>query len=206
MSSLIRAAFAVALVSVVPALFAASPSDAAQLRSVKVSETAAMPAIRPNWPIPREPNQLFYLQRSQNSNTVVYTALFDKAGNLRADRPAQAYWRRYNTTGERKGLKAIEQRYAYGINVRPRSKPGEYTVTLKPLPEIAMLLRQTGPGKAELLANLGGKTVRAVYAFVSIDESGLIPKVTGLSLHGIDPRTGRAVSETFSVSGGAITQ
>lgn len=198
----LRVILAAAVLALPPAL----PSDASALRSLQVTESASLPAMRPAWPVPNEPNQLFYLQRSQNKNTVVYTALFDTNGTLRADRPAQVYWRRYNTTGERKALKAIEQRFAYGIDVRPRDVPGEYTVSLKPLPELPMLLRQTGPGKAELLANIGGRMVRAVYAFVTIDETGLIPRVTAISLHGIDPATGRAVSETFSVSGGAIGQ
>lgn len=188
------------------ALLLTAPAEAARLQSVEVRETASVPAMRPNWPVPSEPNQIFYLQRSENRNTVVYTALFDAAGNLRADRPAQAYWRRYNTDGERKALKAIEQRFAYGIGMRPRETPGEYTVWLKPLPEMPMLLRQTGPGRAELMATIGGRTVRAVYAFVTIDEGGLIPRVTSVSLHGTDPATGRAVSETFSVSGGEVRQ
>ena len=192
--------------AVVAGILAVGPVDAGRLQSVKVTQAATIPAIRPDWPIPREPNQLFYLQRSSNSNTVVYTALFDEDGNLRPKRPAQVYWRRYNTTGERKALKAIEQRFAYGINVKPRKTPGEYTVTLKPLPELPMLLRQTEPGEAELIAEIGGRQVRAVYAFVTVDETGLIPKVTSLSVHGIDTATGTAISEVYAVSGGAINQ
>ena len=180
--------------------------DAAKLVSVKVTDTARIPAIRPDWPVPGEPNQLFYLQRSSNSNTVVYTALFDAAGYLAVGKPAQAYWRRYNTTGERKALKRIEQRFAYGLNIKRSDVAGEFIVALKPLPQMQMRLRQTAPGKAELLATLGGKTVRAVYGFVTLDETGLIPKVTALTVHGIDLVTGRAISEKFSVSGGAITQ
>lgn len=193
--------------AVLAAVFAfASPADAARLTSVKIKEYNSTPAMRPSWPIPNEPNQLFYLQRSQNSNTIVYTSLFDGNGNLNPKRPAQAYWRRYNTDGARKPLKKIEQRFAYGLNIKKRSTPGEFTVSLKPLPEIKMLLRQTGPGKAELIADIGGKQVRAIYAFITIDESGLIPKVTDLTLFGRDLATGKTIAETYSVKGGAITQ
>lgn len=185
---------------------AAPMAEAAQLTSIKVTETAKIPALRPDWPIPREPNQVFYLQRSSNSNTVVYTALFDAAGNLDPDRPGQVYWRRYNTDGVRKALKSVERRFAYGFNTRKTNTPGEFIMTLKALPEIPLLLRQTAPGKAALYGKVGGKTVRVVYAFVTLDESGLIPKVTDLSIHGIDPASGRAISETFRVNGGAIRQ
>ena len=183
----------------------APTADAAQLKSVKVTTAASIPAIRPSWPVPREPNQLFYLQRSSNSNTVVYTSIFDGDGNLKTKRPAQAYWRRYNTDGARKGLKKIEQRFAYGLNIKSRGN-GEYNVSLKPLPQLQMVLRQTGTGKAEVVGKIGGRDARVVYAFVSLDESGMIPKVTALSLHGIDLANGSAISEVFSVSGGAINQ
>ena len=201
MGRLITVAFIAALL----VFLGQSESEAARLTSVRVQETATVPQIRPDWPVPNEPNQLFYLQRSSNLNTVVYTALFDSAGVLNKKRPSQVYWRRYNTDGARKALKPIESRFAYGVNSKPAKTPGEYIVTLKPLPELPMLLRQSGPGKAELWVTLGGRTVKAVYAFVSIDESGLIPKVTQVALHGIDPNTGRAISETFAVKGGAIT-
>lgn len=182
------------------------PASAAKLTSLGIQETATVPAVKPRWPVPAEPNQLFYLQRSTNSNTVVYTALFDEAGNLRADKPAQVYWRRYNTDGARKALKPVERRFAYGVNIRNGKAPGTYRVTLKPLPELPMTLIQIAPGRAELRATLGGRVVRPVYAHVSVDETGLIPRVTGLLISGIDVATGRAVTETFSVSGGAISQ
>jgi len=202
--SLRKAAFA-ALISAIT-FTASMPVEAAQLKSVKVTESATLPAIRPDWKIPTEPNQVFYLQRSSNRNTVVYTALFDAAGDLDTSRPAQAYWRRYNTTGERKALKRIEQRFAYGLNIKKSKVAGEFIVSVKALPKFKMRLRQTGQGKAELIANLGNHQVRAVYGFVSLDESGMVPKVTAVSIHGIDIATGRAVSEVFSVTGGAITQ
>lgn len=177
---------------------------AAQLTSVQVIDQASLPRVQPDWPVPNDRNQLFYLQRSTNKNTVVYGVRFDASGNIDAANPAQAYWRRFNNQGEVKPLKRIEQQFAYGVNVRERSTPGEYTVSLKPLPELPMLLRQSGPGAAELWANIGGRTVRAVYAYVEIDEGGLIPKVTQLSLFGIDPATGRARGEVFRVGRGAI--
>jgi hypothetical protein len=185
-------------------LAAGAPADAASMQSVKVVESAKLPIVRPDFPIPAEPNQLFYLQRSTNSNTVIYAARFDANGNLDARNPVAVYWRRYNTTGERKPLKRIERLFAYGVNVTPRETEGEFTVTLKPAGNLPLLLRQTGPGKAEALAKVGDRTVRLAYIFLTVDESGLVPSVTGLSGYGIDIRTGRAIAETFAVSGGTI--
>jgi len=181
-----------------------SAAEAAQLQSLRITETAKLQKIQPDWPVPGERNQVFYIQRSSNSNTVVYTVRFDSAGNLDRKNPVAVYWRRYNTNGARKALKYIEAAFAYGVKARPRDTAGAFDVTLKSLPQIPMLLRQTGPGTAELLVRIGGRTARPVYGYVQLDESGLIPKVTGLFLHGIDLATGRALTEEFTVSGGAI--
>ena len=204
MSGFLRAAGFAAFIGLFVVPLAPTPADAARLTSVKVSEASKLPVIRPDWPIPNEPNQVFYLQRSLNSNTVVFTALFDGNGILKKKRPAQVYWRRYNTTGERKPLKVIEQRFAYGMNMSRGDVAGEYDVSLKPLPDFRMRLVQKGPGKAELLTRIGGRDARAVYAFVTVDDTGLIPKVIALSVHGIDLATGRAISETFSVVGAPV--
>ena len=198
MARAVFAALAVALLTLTPVT-----AHAAQLSSVNVQESARLPAIQPSWPIPNDRNQIFYLQRSMNSNTVVYRVNFDAAGNINPRDPADVYWRRYNTDGVVKPLKRIEH-IAFGVRSKARSTPGEYTVTLRRLPQLPMLLRQTGPGQAELLATIGGKTVRAVYAYVTLEGRGLNQRVASFSVHGIDPASGRAVSETFAVKGGAI--
>jgi hypothetical protein len=147
---------------------------------------------------------LFYLQRSTNSNTVIYAARFDSNGNLDARNPVAVYWRRYNTTGERKPLKRIEQMFAYGVNTGKRKTSGEFTLTIKPAAELPILVRQTAPGKAEALATVGGRTVRLSYIYLTVDERGLVPRVTHLAGYGIDIQSGRAISQTFAVSGGTI--
>jgi len=179
-------------------------AQAAQLKSIKVTETAQIPAVQPSWPIPNDPGQVFYLQRSTNKNTIIFRARYDKNGNLLRSDPAHVYWRRYNTTGERKPLKPIERLLAYGVNVKPAGTDGQFYVTLRPLPQMPMLLRQTGPGKAELIGTIGGRKARIVYAYAAVDESGLLPKVTHLTLHGIVQDSGRAITEVFSVNGGSV--
>ncbi|KMW57384.1 hypothetical protein AIOL_002347 [Candidatus Rhodobacter oscarellae] len=175
---------------------------AVRLESQAVRISDALPAVRPDWPVPKEPGQIFYIQRSINSNTVVYTARYDRNGNLKT-RPGRIMWRRYNDAGERKRLKAYEH-LAFGLNYRKLEQPGHFLVSLRALPRLTMELHQSGPNKAELIATIGGRQTRARYAYVTVDESGLLPKVTELKLFGVDIATGQAVSETFRVLGGGF--
>ncbi len=66
-----------------------------------------------------------------------------------------------------------------------------------------MLLLQTGPYEAQLIGQIGGERARPVYCYAEVDESGLIPRVTELSMHGLLPGGG-AISEYYSVAGGQI--
>ncbi|WP_216665311.1 DUF4833 domain-containing protein [Pseudoruegeria sp. HB172150] len=183
------------------ALLPALPAGAATLRSVKVAEQPRVPLLQPEWPVPDEPNQIFYLQRSINANTIVFTARYDGDGQLVFPDAAEIYWRRYGDAGERMPLKPIEKILAFGMQIRKRPEPDQYTVWLNPLPQLSMLLMQTAPGQAQLLGRIGGQTARAVYAYAEVDDTGLIPRVNGLSLHGVLP-DGGAISEYFSVAGG----
>lgn len=198
---MVKAVLAAALVAAFA--FSALPSGAAQLSSTGVTQSAALPKVQPGWPVPRDQNQIFYLQRSMNPNTVVYRVNFDSAGNINARNPVDVYWRRFNDGGEAKNLKRIEH-LAYGIRVKPRGTPGEFNLTLRRLPQFPMVLQQTGPGQATLWATIGGKSVQAIYAYATLTGSGLNQSVSGFSLHGIDPGSGQALSETFSVSGAQI--
>ena len=64
------------------ALLAALPALQARDFTSEISESAEIPRLRPEFKVPDEPDQLFYVQRSPNSNTVIYAAKLDAQGNL----------------------------------------------------------------------------------------------------------------------------
>lgn len=175
-------------------------------RSSSVVVQDAVPTERPEFPVPSDPNLLFYIQRSINSNTVVYAANFRADGTLDPSQPVLAFWRRFNDAGERKALGFFENRVAFGVRSRGTETPGVYEVRLVALPGRRGTLRQTGEGEAELTFPMGRYTARPVYAYVEVDESGMLPKVVRIRLHGIDTASGKAITETIEVSGGEIRE
>src|ERR1700759_668959 len=90
------------------------PADARQLTS-QVTEMEAVPRLRPEFPVPDEPDMLFYIERSTNSNTVVYAAKRDAKGAIDSDAPVEAFWRWFNVDGAKKSLNFIERMMAYGV-------------------------------------------------------------------------------------------
>ncbi len=186
------------------ALCLALPAQAARLTSLGITEFEGAVVARPDYPQPADLNQLFYLQRTTNANTVVYAANYDAEGNLDARNPIRVYWRRYATTGHRRKLTPIESYLAFGVNVHPRDTPGEFTVIPRAAPRHPLVLRQTGPGRSEILAPLGGRMARLSHVYLEIDETGLLPAVRKALVHGRELATGRAIVETFAVSGGTF--
>ena len=63
-------------------------------------------------------NQLFYLQREPNTNTVIYQLNVNAAGKLDEDEPVKVFWIRYTEQGIRKDLNFIQRKFAYGLTAK----------------------------------------------------------------------------------------
>jgi len=74
------------------------------------------------FPVPRgNPKQLFFLQRSQNSNTVVYE-LNIKNGALDSIAPVHIFWICYAEKSQKEELTALQRNHAYGLITKCISK------------------------------------------------------------------------------------
>jgi len=68
------------------------------------------------FPIPQGiSNQLFYLQRDPNTNTIICQLNVDKRGEINKNQPVNVFWMRYGDKGEKKELSYIQRKFAYGI-------------------------------------------------------------------------------------------
>jgi phosphatidylglycerophosphate synthase len=63
-------------------------------------------------------NQLFYLQRDPNINTVIYQLNVNGAGKLDEDEPINVFWIRYTEQSKRKDLNFIQRKFAYGLTAK----------------------------------------------------------------------------------------
>ena len=188
---LIAASLIVALVS-----FVAGEAAVARTLKSSVTEVAQIPSLRPEYPVPKEPNMLFYIQRSVNSNTVIYAAHLDGRGRPDGSEPIEAYWRWYNVDGHRKSLNFIERNFAYGVSVE-RHADAQNAIAFKvaALPERKLVLQRDNRGVPEAIIAMGNHLARLVYVYLQVDNSGLMPDVTAIDLFGIDTISGKALHE-----------
>ncbi len=175
------------------------PGSEQSVRGSSVELLDELPVVRPEFPVPDEPGMLFYLQRSTNSNTVVYAANFRDDGTLDPDEPVIAYWRRFNTTGERKALKMVEDNFAFGIRAQATGDPNVFKLYVVSYPERMATLKLVEPGRVNVTATAGERVFRPLYAYVDVNEDGFMPSVREVRVIGRDIATGKALVERIQI-------
>ena len=176
------------------ALAVALPAQARDFSS-SISESAEIVRLRPEFKVPDEPNQLFYVQRSPNSNTVVYAAKLDSHGSIDPRAPVEAFWRKFNIDGSRQPLNFIERMMAYGIKLNARKDGQPVTFTIAALPQRRLTLSLDAQHHPQATMTTDGRTVKLVYVYLQVVESGMLPSVPSLDIFGIDTASGKAVHE-----------
>jgi hypothetical protein len=61
---------------------------------------------------------LFYVQRSLNANTLIYTLNLNEKGEINMIEPVKIHWVNYEKDGEIEPLNYVQRKYAYGLDVR----------------------------------------------------------------------------------------
>jgi hypothetical protein len=176
------------------AMAMALPAQAREFSS-SVTESSELVHLRPEFKVPDEPDQLFYIQRSPNSNSVIYAAKRDGKGNFDSKAPVDAFWRKFNIDGSKKPLNFIERMMAYGVRMNA-AKPGQpVTFAIAALPQRQMSLSWDAQHHPITTLQIGTHMVRLVYVYLQVDERGLLPDVPSLDIFGIDTASGKAIHE-----------
>jgi hypothetical protein len=143
-------------------------------------------------------NRLFYLQRTSNTNTIVYE-LNIKDGNLNTSNPVHVYWIRYAEQGQTAELSWIQRAFAYGVKVKKLSD-SSFRVRLVSYAGYTMYLLKAADGKYKMFAPINGRMMILNHIFVKIiGGSTFSPDIEYFEVSGFDPATGKAVAERKKV-------
>jgi len=146
---------------------------------------------------PKIANMLFYLQRSKNTNTIVYQAKMNKSGQLSREQPVDAYWLHYElNNGVRAELSQFEEMAVYGVVLEDlKDGTGNYLMRLKAFKARTVTLAKNKFGKYVGLMAINGKPAELRRIYIEAKEGLLMPTVVYVDLFGIDPVTGDSVFE-----------
>ncbi len=148
-----------------------------------------------NFPVPTgNPNQLFYLQRTPNTNTII-CELNLKNGSLNTEEPVHVYWIRYGERGQKAELSFVQRKFAYGIKT---TKVGadKYELHFVSYKKYPMYLMKGANNKYNVYGTINQRQAIINRIFVKINGGSLFsPNVEYVEIKGTDPSTGKDVIE-----------
>lgn len=152
-----------------------------------------------SFPIPRPTaKQLFYLQRTTNSNTIICDLNTDSKGQLIKDNPVHVYWIRYDEGGEKKELSYIQETFAYGIknDLLPNGVYKLHFVSYKK--QVFYLKRSPKDNQYKVYFLLNNKEFVLQKLFVKIEGGSFwVPNVIYMEIIGKDEYSGTPFSYKF---------
>ena len=156
-----------------------------------------------SFPVPSgNPNQLFYLQRTLNSNTVVYELNMDENDKLNASEPIHVFWIRYPEGGMRKELSYIQRRFAYGVQTE-QMKDGRYKLIFAAYKKKNLyLMFAQRDNKYHVYTTLSNKVAILNSVFIQIDPGGTFwaPNVRYIEMKGKELSTGNDLTERIVIA------
>lgn len=140
-------------------------------------------------------HRLFHIERNKNANIVVYDAQVLPDGNLPKKNPVIVYWLKLAEDGERKKLKGIEKRMAYGFKVE--SRDGNDLVLKMKADVGRQVMVAADEDTFRAFIDIDGRRALLHHIYIFADESGVMPKVEYLEMFGVDVETGEDLYEKY---------
>ena len=149
---------------------------------------------------PTNENSLFYIQRSKNTNAIVYELNRKPNNTLDAENPIKVYWIRYTSDSSTAALTSIQRKYAYGVLSRPyQGYHDSYVVQFAAYRKRNIFLMPNGnSGKYGAYVSINGKMAELKKIFIATEGGTFwFPKIAYVELTGMDPSSGKHVVERF---------
>lgn len=151
------------------------------------------------FPIPRgNSKQLFYLQRTANTNTIVCELNYKKNGELDETDPVHVFWIRYPEGGMKKELSYIQRAFAYGIKSQMLAKDSYklHFVSYKKRP--LYLMRSGKDNQYKVYATINNQQAVLSRIFIKVDGGTFwSPNVVYMEMKGVDEQTGKEMMQRF---------
>lgn len=148
------------------------------------------------YPIPKDANMLFYIQKSFNTNAVVYTLNIDEKGQINKDEPINVFWRRYQEQGQKRELKYVEKTFGFGVKSNfLKDKPNTIEFTIVALKKLKLFATVNTKGKPTVATTINGKPAYIEKVFITAEHTKLLPEVFAVELFGKEIKTGKYIYE-----------
>jgi len=141
--------------------------------------------------------RLFIIERSVNSNIVVYDANVIEGKALNGARPVDAYWIMRELGGRREELNYIEKRRAYGFDIEKVREGSHYRMAIRSFRDrpISIVLEKNRP---RAVMEINGRRGYLSRIFIASAGSAIVPLIDHVVLYGVDMVTGEPLREKIN--------
>jgi hypothetical protein len=161
----------------------------------------ATPLRATDFPVPAGiPNQLFFLQRDPNTNTVIYQLNVNSAGKLDEDEPVRVFWIRYAEQGQREGLSFIQRKFAYGLSAK-KVATDRYELKFAAYNKVPFYLMRSGTDNAfHVYTVVANKQILLNRVYLRIEGGTFwVPNVKYIEFKGVNSATREPIIERVAV-------
>lgn len=154
-----------------------------------------------NFPVPAGvANQLFYLQRDPNTNTIIYQLNVNSAGKVNEDEPINVFWLRYDEQGQRKELNFIQRKFAYGLSAE-KTGPEKYVLKFAAYNKVPFYLMRWPADRAfHVFTVVNNKQIVLTRVYLRIEGGTFwVPNVRYIEFKGWDATTHAPVVTRITV-------
>jgi len=146
---------------------------------------------RPSWypEPPADPDLLFYIQRNQNQDAIVYRVNRTHDGLINQHLPMDAYWIKYTEGGIRRELNVIQNKLAYGYQ-SDIIAPQLYRFQFVAYQSLDFFIVLNENNEFEVHTEMGGRQAKLTNIYVYALEFGVFPDVKYIELYGEDLESG----------------
>ncbi len=147
------------------------------------------------FPIPPvNKNMMFYLQRTPNTNTIIYALNFKNDNTINENTPIKVYWIRYTEPGQPiKGLSAIQRQFAYGIKSK-KIASNTWDLRMVAYDKLPITLRKNTNGTFNTYITINGTECIFKKAYIKVDGGTFwSPNIPYIEIYASD-KQGRQLS------------
>ncbi|MFI5142249.1 MAG: DUF4833 domain-containing protein, partial [Bacteroidia bacterium] len=141
---------------------------------------------------------LFYVQRTFNTNTLMYEMNMDDKGLVDLNNPIKIYWKNYAGKGDTESLSYIQRRYAYGLEVKltdAEKKSFVFNFVSYKKKQI-YLIKSTVENRYDAFIQINNRLLILSRVFIQIEGGSFwVPKIKYIEVTGKDVSKNEEVVE-----------
>lgn len=152
-----------------------------------------------SFPVPvGNKKQLFFLQRTTNTNTIVCELNYAN-GIVDKDDPIHVFWIRYGEKGQSEDLNYVQRKFAYGINSKEIGA-NKYELNFVSYKKYKMYLMMSADNQYHVYTTINKKQAILTRIYIQIKGGSFwSPNIEYVELTGVDPSTNLPVKERLKI-------